>query len=180
MRIIITLIILFFATVSEAQTPAPLGFMDYSQRAYSHNSIKDSMPNSKWFLSKYAGVSTGFSFYKGGNATFFSAPVGLRLNRMLNNNLYAFAGVYVAPAYVNFNHAFLSADADKSNPNNRFLKSGYMGMYSKADIGLMYVNDAKTFSISGSIGIERSTYPLFPYNAVNTTQPNPIVYPMHR
>ena len=180
MRVIITFIILFFATALKAQTPVSLGFPDYSHSAYSHNGVKDSMPNSKWFVSKYAGVSTGFSFYKGGNATFFSAPVGLRLNRTLNSNLYAFAGVYVAPTYINFNHTFLSADVVKTNPNNRFLKSGYMNMYSRADIGLMYVNDAKTFSISGSIGIERSTYPLFPYNAVNTTHQNPVVYPVHR
>jgi hypothetical protein len=177
MRVIITFIILLFATALKAQTPVPLGFVDYSQRTYLQ---KDSMPNSKWFVSKYAGASTGFSFYKGGNATFFSVPVGLRLNRMLNNNFYAFAGVYVAPAYVNFNHAFLSADVDKTNPNNRFLKSGYMSMYSRADIGLMYVNDAKTFSISGSIGIERSSYPLFPYNSVNITHQNPVAYPVHR
>jgi hypothetical protein len=55
-----------------------------------------------------------------------------------------------------------------------------MSMYSRADIGLMYVNDAKTFSISGSIGIERSTYPLLPYYPVNTTSQNPATHPMHR
>jgi hypothetical protein len=179
MRVIITFIVLFFATALYAQTPF-LGFTSYPQRAYLHNDIKDSTPHSKWFVSKYAGTSTGFSFYKGGNAMFFSVPVGLRLNRTLSNNLYAFAGVYAAPTYVNFNHAFLSADVDKTNPNNRFLKSGYMSMYSRADIGLMYVNDAKTFSISGSIGIERSTYPLLPYYPVNTSLQNSVAHPVHR
>jgi hypothetical protein len=103
--------------------------------------------------------------------------VGLQLNRRLNNNLYAFAGVSVAPAYTNFNNAFLSADINKINPNNSFIKGNNFGMYSRVDLGLTYVNDAKTFSISGSIGVERSSYPLFPYNQINTTRQNPVVYP---
>lgn len=176
MRAIITFALLFFVTMLQAQTQVPSYFIN-TQSAY-HN-VKDSMPNSKWFVSKYAGVSTGFTFYKGGHATIFSAPVGLQLNRRLSNNVYAFAGLSAAPAYINFNHSFLSADVDKVNANNRFLKSGYIGMYSRADVGLMYMNDAKTFSISGSIGIERNTYPLFPYNAVNTNSQN-TVYPSHR
>jgi hypothetical protein len=44
-------------------------------------------------------------------------------------------------------------------------------MYSSASLGLMYINDARTFSISGSISIERDNYPVYYYNPVNTTKP---------
>jgi hypothetical protein len=42
------------------------------------------------------------------------------------------------------------------------------GLNSRVDIGLMYINDARTFSISGSIGVERGTYPVYPSNRVTT------------
>jgi hypothetical protein len=57
-------------------------------------------------VSKYTGISTSFSFFKGGNATIVSAPLGLQLNRRLNNNLFAFAGVSAAPSYVNFRSSY--------------------------------------------------------------------------
>jgi len=41
------------------------------------------------------------------------------------------------------------------------------GINSRVDIGLMYINDARTFSISGSIGVERAAYPVYyPSNKV--------------
>src|SRR5882762_7676380 len=111
MRIVFTLIILIVAISLKAQTYIPLNFMDYTHRAAyaNHNRFKDSTADKKWFLSAYNSFSTNFIFYKGGNATVLSAPVGLQLNRILNKNLYAFAGVSAAPAYINFNNAFLSA-----------------------------------------------------------------------
>ncbi|MGH2563931.1 MAG: hypothetical protein ACRDE5_05430, partial [Ginsengibacter sp.] len=47
------------------------------------------------------------------------------------------------------------------NPYKRF------GTYSSASLGLMYINDSRTFSISGSIGIERSSNPLLPFYTGN-------------
>jgi len=49
-------------------------------------------------------------------------------------------------------------------------------MYSRAELGLMYINNDKTFSISGSIGIEKNSYPLYPYNQMNSTNPGPVIY----
>ena len=71
----------------------------------------------KWFVSKYAGVTTSVGYFNGGNATIFAAPVGLQLNRKLTNNWYAFAGISATPAYIGFNHSFLSA-------NNKFMQTG--------------------------------------------------------
>jgi hypothetical protein len=47
-------------------------------------------------------------------------------------------------------------------------------MYSAASLGLIYINDARTFSISGSISVERSNYPYSgtPYNQMNIIKPS--------
>jgi len=173
----VLMVLLVSATLS-AQTSLPAGFTDYTQRQSLHNlHVNDSASNKKWFLSKYSGISTSFSFFKGGNATVVSAPMGLQLNRKLNNNLYAFAGVSVAPAYVNFNNTFLASNTGKFYSNNAALKSSSFDMYSRAEMGLMYINDQKTFSISGSISIERSSYPVYPYNQMNTTRQSPFIAP---
>ncbi len=175
MRTVFVLIVLIFSITLKAQTSIPVSFMDYAQRQNFANDLRnnDSASNKKWFLSTYSGISTSFNFFKGGNATVISAPLGLQLNRRLNNNLYAFASISAAPAYVNFSRSFLSAGVDKNYQSNSF-KSGGFGMYGRADLGLMYINDEKTFSISGSIGIERNSYPMYPYNQMNAVRPNPV------
>jgi hypothetical protein len=134
--------------------------------------VKDSsysirnMQDRKWFLTSYTGVGIGFNFFNGNTATILSAPVALQLNRRLNDNLYAFASVSAAPTYINFNRSFLSPGIIKSYPGNSF-KPGYLGLTSSVNLGLMYINDARTFSISGSIGVERGTYPMLLYPAGN-------------
>jgi hypothetical protein len=183
MRIVLALVVLIASISLKAQTLFPGTFIDDTQRQAFVNAghFNDSTQHKKWFLNKYGGISTSFSFFRGGNATTVAVPVGLQLNRRLNNNLYAFAGVSVAPAYVNFNHAFLSTDINKTWQKNTFLQSNSFNMYSRAELGLMYINNEKTFSISGSIGIERSTYPypypVFPYNQNNKTS-SPVVSPI--
>ena len=178
MRVIFTFIILIIVAAVKAQAVAPLSLTGYTPYTGFHNyyNLNDSIPHSKWFFSKYGGVSTSFVFYNGGHATVFSAPLSMQLNRRLNNNLYAFTGISVAPAYINSN-TFLSADINKVNPNNHFWQPRKLGMYASAEVGLMYINDAKTFSISGSIGIERSSYPALPYYQVNKANESPVVYP---
>ena len=176
MRIIILTAIMISFTALKAQTILPGSFLDYTNRSAFANNIHphDSLTNKKWSLAKYSGISTTFSFFKGGNATVVSAPIGLQLNRRLNNNLYAFANVSVAPAYINFNSSFINSDFNKANQSNGFYRPSSFGVYSSASLGLMYLNNAKTFSISGSIGVERSSYPMLPYYPINNTKPNPV------
>ncbi len=163
------------AATAKAQTVLPGNLMDYTQRGWMHSlPMHDSSYHKKWSFSKYAGLSAGYSFFRGGSAMVVAAPLSLQVNRRLTNNLYAFAGVSVAPAYLYFNSAFLPADLTKFNTNNSLSRS--FGMYSRAELGLMYINDAKTFSISGSIGIEKSNAPYF-YNPVNTNRQSPVVSP---
>lgn len=168
MRTFILISFLIIAATADAQTFLPGSFIDNSYRGSLLNNIRanDSAFKKKWFVSKYSGISTGFSFFNGGNATFVSAPVGLQLNRRLNNNLFAFAGASVAPSYVNFNSAFLNANFNKINANNSY-KSSALGIYSRAELGLQYINDERTFSISGSIGVERSSFPMPAYISNN-------------
>jgi len=115
MRTFIIAFILLSATSTYAQQFLPGSFIDNTYRGSMLNKIHpgDSTSKKKWFFSKYSGISTSFSFFKGGSATVVSVPVGLQLNRRLNDNLYAFAGVSVAPAYVNFNRSFISTEANK-------------------------------------------------------------------
>ncbi len=179
MRTILVLFVMISFTALKAQTLLPLSFMDYTQRQTLLNNIhlNDSTRNKKWSFSKYSGVSTSFCFFRGGNATVIAAPLSLQINRRLNNNLYAFAGVSAAPAYINFNNSFLIANGNKTGMGNTKFNANGFGIYSRAEMGLMYINDQKTFSISGSIGIERSSYPAFPYNQMNAARPNRLIYP---
>ncbi len=172
MRVILVLLLLVSSSVLKAQAVFPSTYTGYRQQQVLNGGqrISDSNASKKWSLSKYGGISTSFSFYRGGHASVVSVPVGLQLNRKLNNNLYAFAGIYVAPAYVNFTGNTLLAQPGKGFSNTTFLQRRF-DVFTRADIGLMYVNDSKTFSISGSIGIERSSYPAFQYNQFNAGTP---------
>jgi hypothetical protein len=173
MRFSLVVVMMIAATALKAQSYYPFGSINYAQHpVFGFNHSKDSA--SKWSLGTYAGVSTGFMFYKYGHASYLSAPMSLQLTRELNKNLYGFAAVTAAPAYVNFSNAFLNKNVTKLNQSNSFNKTNIFGGYTAANLGLMYVNDAKTFSISGSIGVERSSYSLFNNNQTNAQKPNPV------
>ncbi|THU39520.1 hypothetical protein FAM09_13530 [Niastella caeni] len=140
----------------KAQTPL-FGTMNGIQPAFRHfHQVADSNNlRKKWFITKYAGISSGFIAFNGGSGTFLSAPVGVLINRQLNNNLYAFAGISAAPAFFHFNSAFYQPGINK---NNSFMNANNFDVNPAAYMGLMYINNERTFSISGSIGVSRSSY----------------------
>jgi hypothetical protein len=156
---------------AKAQTYLPVSVMNFAQwqpfPAYRPSNDNSNL-NQKWYLSQYVGISTGFVFFNGGGATYLSAPVGLQLNHPLNNNLIAFTGISAAPAFFNFSSSF----TNPSYPGNYMSNTYGLGLNSRVDFGLMYINDAKTFSISGSIGIDRYSYPVFPVQRTNTLKNN--------
>ncbi len=124
--------------------------------------------NNKWSLNKYAGISTGFGFFNGGNSTYFAAPMGLQVNRRLNNNLFAVAGVSVAPTYQNFSGSFLSPGIYHNAPGPHSFNAQGLGLSSRIEAGLMYINNDRTFSIMGVMMIERRDFPIYPsYNRNN-------------
>lgn len=177
---IFTLIMgLLVLNIAKAQMPfaggfqnnlQPGSFMNYQYRSDSSQLQK------KWHLNKYAGISSMFTFFNGQNASITSVPVGLQLNRRLNNNLYAFAGASIAPAYFNMNAMFPATNLNKNyngfnGGRNRF------GVYSRAEAGLMYINDERTFSISGSIGVSNYNYPSFGQSSIHTIRQQPAAMP---
>ena len=178
MRIILLTLVLISSISLRAQTPLPLSGMNHTlmDPLTHYNSFSNNNNyNKKWSLHKYGGISASYMFFHGGNASVLSAPVGMQLNRRISNNLYAFAGVAVAPAFYNFNSSFLNSDIYKNNPGISRFGTNSFGMYSKFETGLMYINDDRTFSISGSIGVYRSSYPLYPaYNMTNLPTQQPV------
>lgn len=144
---------------------------------FSDRHTQDSLFQKKWFFSSYRGLSTSVSFFKGGNASVFSAPLGLQLNRRINDNWFAFANVTVAPSYININPSYLNG-FNKNFSNNHFGQN-YFGLYPAASMGVIYINDARTFSISGTVSAEKSLYPVLPYYPDNFSKQNHIVAP-HR
>ena len=180
MRNSLLLVILISALSSGAQQSLTADYANTTNKNFrdSSNSIERGM-NRKWFFTSYSSVGINFIDYNGGGATVVDAPMGLQLNRRLNNNFYAFAGVSAAPAYINFNRAFISPGIDnKLNSVNGFKQDAF-GLYSRADLGLMYINDARTFSISGSVGVERSSNPMLLYQQ-RTTGSNSLMMPTRR
>lgn len=159
-RIILFAAILISTAGVKAQSPLSYRSMsaDGIQPAFSDfNKTADTNKVKKnWFITKYAGISTGFVAFNRGSGTFLSAPMGLQLNRKLTNNLYAFAGVSVAPSFFHYNNTF-----NQPGKNNSLMNANNFGIYSAAQMGVMYINNEKTFSISGSIGVSRSSYNIY-------------------
>ncbi len=135
--------------------PAGLGMGYYPTHGFGWTD-----PAKKWAFQPYAAFSTSFLFYKGGSASVFSAPVGVQLTRKLNDNFYAFAGASVAPAYMNFNRSFMTPGQFSASPG--YFSPNGLNLYQRAEMGLMYVNDARTFSISGSVSVQRGGNPFMP------------------
>jgi hypothetical protein len=126
------------------------------------NQIRENrITNQKWFWSSYTGVSIGTAFYPTGNAYMLSTPVGLQLNRRLNKNLYAFGNVFLAPTFTSFGNSFMRPAPGYPYSQHGFGQN-YLSVNPGVQMGLMYVNDEGTFSISGSVQASTTTYPVPP------------------
>jgi hypothetical protein len=165
-----------FASISflslKAQTHLPISQLDYSQGLFSpryNQFVYSGALDHKWHLTKYAGLSAGSVFYPGpGNTSFLAVPIGLQLSRPLNKNVYAFAGISATPVFFSTNRLLAYPSMNPSYPVNPFSNGYGFGSNTRVEMGLMYINDAKTFSISGSVGIDRSSYPVYPSTRTNT------------
>ena len=178
--LILFIAVSMFAISLNGQTTLPVSFLGYhSPYSLGNNVLSADNPNKKWFVSRYSSISAGYSFFRGGSFSYISAPIGLQLNRRLNNNLYAFAGVSVNPTYINFNQPIPLNGTNKGFYNNGMFGQNQFGIYPKAELGLMYVNDEKTFSISGSISVQRGGYGLYPAQQYNTQRNNNSVQPRY-
>jgi hypothetical protein len=169
MRIILIILASVSFLSAGAQKNLPFSSLDYTQwRPLPSQSPDSGFAGHKWYVQKYAGLSAGTVFF-GGSASYLSAPIGLQLTRPLNNNLYGFAGVSVAPTFFSFSRLYHDPGFKTNYPG---LQNVYgLGLSSRVEAGLMYVNDARTFSISGSFGIERSSYPVHPPDGAGKKNP---------
>ena len=180
MRILLAIVglVAFFSSTAQTWLPAGQQGLQPGRPFPNNNQSVDSNSSShKWQLTPYAGISAGTFFYTGrhpffpGGASYLSVPVGLQLTRPLNSNLYAFAGVSAAPTVFTFNHLYTQPANNYPNPGYFGSRSYNLGMNARVEMGLMYINDDKTFSISGSIGVERSSYSAYPsYRPVTKQQ----------
>ncbi|WP_336513833.1 hypothetical protein [Pollutibacter soli] len=164
MRTLLFCILLLAATSTRAQRFIPSPIVGYTPIGMggAQQLMYREIPDKKWFVTSNVGITTGFSTWKGGSAGYVAAPVSLQLNRRLTDNLYAYGAITAAPTYMNFNGAFMGANAGKYQPTG-FMRNGSFNMYSRAEMGLYYINDSKTFSISGSISVEHGGHPMMPY-----------------
>jgi hypothetical protein len=149
---------------SKAQTFLPMGGIGYpmwqSTPLYFPSTDSNHL-DKKLYFNTFSAISTGFVFSGSGSATFLSAPVGIQITRPLSENVSAFATVSVAPTFFSFNNAFTGPSFNKSYPGAGIPNTYSFGINPAVQMGLMYTNDAKTFSISGSIGVERGSYPVY-------------------
>jgi hypothetical protein len=158
-RIILFTAILMSGLAVKAQTAPSFGAMNGMEPAFrpAQTQSDSNKIHQKWFVTKYAGISTGFVAFKGGSGSFLSVPLALQLNRQLTHNLFAFGTVSAAPAVFHYNSGFYQPALNKNNSLMRTNNNSLTG-YSDARIGVMYISNDKTFSISGSVGVSRSSY----------------------
>ena len=110
MRILLLLVTFTYSLLLRAQT--------VQQRFEDSSSIHHTQSR-KWLVTPYSNIGVGINFLNGRMATIASAPVGLQVSRRLNDNLYAFTGVSLVPAYINFNRS-LPLSGVKSYTGNNF------------------------------------------------------------
>ncbi|PWT70669.1 MAG: hypothetical protein C5B59_19900 [Bacteroidetes bacterium] len=173
LQVILGMVGLFFCLNTKAQTYfAPSfynsNFIQWTPLPENIPGISSGASNQKWFVSKYMALQAGSAFYPWGNAFVLSAPIGVQVSRKINNNLYGFGGVYVAPTYTNFSQTFMNPSINKSY-SGLYGNPYSIGINPGVQMGLMYINDAGTFSISGSIRAERSSYPVY-YHSTNNSK----------
>jgi hypothetical protein len=124
--------------------------------------VMDGQMKKRWQTNTFGSLSFGNTWFSGGNSTAVSASVGIQHTRQLNNNLYAFGRLSAAPTYFSFNSAFNNPGFNKLNTGNGLFNNSNFGVYPRAEAGLFYINNEKTFSISGSMFIERGTNFYYP------------------
>lgn len=157
LRAIIFTAILMSAMATKAQLPLFSGAQNSTQPVFGNpkQATDTNYLRKKWSVTKYAGISSGFIAFKGGSSNFLSAPLALQINRQITNNVYAFGGISVTPYLLQYNSAFYQPGIDR---NYCLMRTNNFGIYPAAQMGVMYINDDRTFSISGSINVSRSSY----------------------
>ncbi|MEO6819387.1 MAG: hypothetical protein ABI266_01225 [Ginsengibacter sp.] len=170
MRVLFLVFMLIFFVTAKSQSIISSGYGVSPQRTslLNNKNFNDSVSTPKWFFNSYRAISTSISFFKGGNATIFSAPMGIQLIRRINNNWYGVADVRIAPSFINIKPSYTNGFNKNFIQNSTSLSN--FDIYPAASLGVMYVNDARSFSITGSITAERNVYLPLPYYPRNVAK----------
>jgi hypothetical protein len=126
--------------------------------------------NRRFQLQPYASVSAGVIFFNA-PTSYLSAPMGLMLAKPLSNNWAAFSSLSLAPTVFSINRLYTDPASRSPYPANPFSGTYGLGLNAAVQAGLIYTNDAKTFSISGSVILERGTYPVYTPSNKHTYKP---------
>ncbi len=170
MRISLVFALLVTFLCSRGQTLFQPATLNYSPMGISPFTplLNSKSIDKKWSFNSYAGIATGLILSNRVSGSFVAAPMGLQVSRRLNNNLYAIGGISVAPTYQNFNRSFFNTNLRQTPFGPHAINTQGFGLSSRMEAGLMYINDERTFSIGGSIIVERQDFPGYPsYNRNN-------------
>ncbi len=178
MRTLLTALVLtsFLFTKGQSHLPVPTSAYGYTP-AIGFNpwasfiptsTLAGGNPNQKWQVRPYANLSLGYLFLNGGGSSYLAAQTGVALIHPLTKNVSAFAGVTASPVLFSVNRLY--TEPALNSPNN-FSRPYNLGLNAGIQAGLIYTNDDKTFSISGSVGVERGGGSLYPVNRTTTKKP---------
>jgi hypothetical protein len=165
MRVILIIFASFTFLCAKAQSHLPVGAGGYGLSPWQPASLYtvpiNGITGQKWQLRPYTALSAGYTFFNGG-VSWLSAPLGLNLYHPLTSNVTAFAGVSAAPTFFSVGSLYSAPFGNPAYPGYSF-SSGYgLGINAAVQGGLIYTNDARTFSISGSVIMQRGSYPVYP------------------
>ncbi|HVU56450.1 MAG TPA: hypothetical protein VHD83_15400 [Puia sp.] len=169
MKLLFTIFLSMTILGAAAQTHLPVGTWGYGYSPWQPTVFLPSFDvdatKGKWQLKPFASLSAGYIFLNGG-ISYVSAPVGLALLRPLNSNWTAYGAATLTPTFFSIN-SFSTLPAGDPKYGGYPFQSGYgMGLTPGVQGGLIYTNDAKTFSISGHVRFERNSYPVYPTGPV--------------
>jgi hypothetical protein len=177
MRTLLTALVLtsFLFTKGQSHLPIPttaygygtgFGFSPWANFIPT-GSLIGGNPNQKWQVRPYASLNMGYLFLNGGGSPYLAAQTGVALIHPLTNNVSAFAAVSATPTLFSINRLYTDPAL---NSGNNFSRPYNLSLNTGIQAGLIYTNDDKTFSISGSVGVERGSNPYYPVNRPTTTR----------
>lgn len=156
----IVISITLLSTGASAQSHLPVPTLGYGFTPWQPLPMPGApLTGAKWQLRPTAGLSAGYIFFNHGGASYLTAPLSLTLYHPLTPNVTVFGGVVAAPTVFSVSSLYAPSPFNQPFSGSDFTRG--MGINAGIQGGLMYTNDAHTFSISGSVILERGSYPAY-------------------
>ncbi|HEY4337498.1 MAG TPA: hypothetical protein VGM89_16415 [Puia sp.] len=160
MRTVISILISLTFLSARAQSHLPIPVWGAGYTPIQTAPLFDApLNNNKWQLRPSAGLSAGYIFFNRG-ISYVTAPLSLNLYHPLTPNVTAFGGVFAAPTIFSVGSLYGPSPLNQPFAGSDFTRG--LGINAGIQGGLIYTNDAHTFSVSGSIFMERGSYSTYP------------------